>query len=150
MNILITGTSKGLGEGLAKYYLNRGEKVVGLSRSSNKDLGLHENFTFYCIDLSILDSLEDKIKKILKETQKIDLVILNAGILGEIADMQETSLSDIKKVMDVNVWSNKILIDNIIKHNNPVQIVAISSGAAVSGSRGWNAYSLSKAALNMQ
>jgi benzil reductase ((S)-benzoin forming) len=149
MNILITGTSKGLGEGLAKYYLNRGEKVVGLSRSSNKDLGLHENFTFYCIDLSILDSLEDKIKKILKETQKIDLVILNAGILGEIADMQETSLSDIKKVMDVNVWSNKILIDNIIKHNNPVQIVAISSGAAVSGSRGWNAYSLSKAALNM-
>jgi NAD(P)-dependent dehydrogenase (short-subunit alcohol dehydrogenase family) len=29
------------------------------------------------------------------------------------------------------------------------QVVAVSSGAAVSGARGWNAYSLSKAALNM-
>ncbi|MDD2198643.1 MAG: SDR family NAD(P)-dependent oxidoreductase, partial [Bacteroidales bacterium] len=73
----------------------------------------------------------------------------NAGILGKIADMRESSLTNIKKVMDTNVWSNKILIDNLVKYNTPNQIVAISSGAAISGSRGWNAYSLSKAALNM-
>lgn len=149
MNILITGTSKGLGEGLATYYLNKGYKVIGLSRSSNNNLRSYENFAYYSIDLSDLDSLPAKLKSILVKTQKIDLAILNAGILGKIADMRESSLDNIKKVMDTNVWSNKVLIDNLAKYNIPNQIVAISSGAAVSGSRGWNAYSLSKAALNM-
>jgi len=149
MNILITGTSKGLGEGLAKYYLNKGYIVIGLSRSSNTDLRSYENFTYYSVDLSDLDSLPAKFKSILVNTPKIDLAILNAGILGKIADMRESSLTNIKKVMDTNVWSNKILIDNLVKYNIPNQIVAISSGAAISGSRGWNAYSLSKAALNM-
>ncbi|MDD4234927.1 MAG: SDR family NAD(P)-dependent oxidoreductase [Bacteroidales bacterium] len=149
MNILITGTSKGLGEGLAKYYLNKGYIVIGLSRSSNTDLRSYENFTYYSLDLSNLDSLPAKFKSILVNTPKIDLAILNAGILGKIADMRESSLTNIKKVMDTNVWSNKILIDNLVKYNIPNQIVAISSGAAISGSRGWNAYSLSKAALNM-
>jgi len=149
MNILITGTSKGLGEGLARYYLNKGYIVIGLSRSSNNDLHSYENFTYYSLDLSNLDSLPAKFKSILVNTPKIDLAILNAGILGKIADMRESSLTNIKKVMDTNVWSNKILIDNLVKYNIPNQIVAISSGAAISGSRGWNAYSLSKAALNM-
>ncbi|HRW20513.1 MAG TPA: SDR family NAD(P)-dependent oxidoreductase [Bacteroidales bacterium] len=149
MNILITGTSKGLGEGLARYYLNKGYIVIGLSRSSNTDLRSYENFTYYSVDLSDLDSLPAKFKSILVNTPKIDLAILNAGILGKIADMRESSLTNIKKVMDTNVWSNKILIDNLVKYNIPNQIVAISSGAAISGSRGWNAYSLSKAALNM-
>ena len=149
MNILITGTSKGLGEGLARYYLNKGYIVIGLSRSSNTDLRSYENFTYYSVDLSDLDSLPAKFKSILVNTPKIDLAILNAGILGKIADMRESSLTNIKKVMDTNVWSNKILIDNLVKYNTPNQIVAISSGAAISGSRGWNAYSLSKAALNM-
>ena len=149
MNILITGTSKGLGEGLARHYLNKGYIVIGLSRSSNNNLHSYENFTYYSVDLSNLDSLPAKFKSILVNTPKIDLAILNAGILGKIADMRESSLTNIKKVMDTNVWSNKILIDNLVKYNTPNQIVAISSGAAISGSRGWNAYSLSKAALNM-
>lgn len=64
--------------------------------------------------------------------------------------MKDTSLEDIGKVMDVNVWANKLLIDVLFDTVHEVhQLVAISSGAAVSGSRGWNAYSLSKATLNM-
>ncbi len=52
--------------------------------------------------------------------------------------------------MDINVWANKILIDVIFDSVKTVnQVIAISSGASVSGSRGWNAYSLSKATLNM-
>ena len=51
--------------------------------------------------------------------------------------------------MRVNVWSNKLILDWLIRRQLPVdQIVAISSGAAVNMSYGWGAYSLSKAALN--
>jgi benzil reductase ((S)-benzoin forming) len=59
-------------------------------------------------------------------------------------------VTEIRQVMDINVWSNKVLIDLMysnLKHIS--QIVAISSGAAIYGNRGWNSYSLSKAALNM-
>jgi benzil reductase ((S)-benzoin forming) len=76
--------------------------------------------------------------------------VLNAGVIAEIKDLQHTGLDEIKRVMDINVWSNKILIDLLISQEEPPkQIAAISSGASVYGNRGWNAYSLSKAALNM-
>lgn len=59
-------------------------------------------------------------------------------------------LDEIEKVMNVNVWANKVLIDLLFRRLDEIdQIVAISSGASVSGSRGWNAYALSKATLNM-
>lgn len=80
----------------------------------------------------------------------MDLVILNAGILNDIRDLKDTDIEEIKKVMDVNVWANKVLIDVLFEQLDSIhQVVAISSGAAVSGTRGWNAYALSKATLNM-
>ena len=56
---------------------------------------------------------------------------------------------DVKAVMEVNVWANKELIDTLHAHAHVKQIVGISSGAAVNGSKGWGAYSLSKSGLNM-
>ena len=46
--------------------------------------------------------------------------------------------------------ANKWLLDLIFASGREVkQVVAISSGASRSGQRGWNGYSISKAALNM-
>lgn len=149
MKIFITGISSGIGLGLAEYYLNEGNTVYGISRSSSKALEQHGNYNYLSVDLAKLDEIEGEIKPFLASTANLDLVILNAGILPQIADMRDTSLEEINKVMDVNVWANKILLDTILQHASPAQVVAISSGAAVSGARGWNAYSLSKAALNM-
>ena len=150
MKILITGTSSGLGFGLAKYYLQQKHTVYGISRRSSDELNRHENFHFLSQDISNFDELGENIAGFLENTDSLDLVILNAGMLNEIKDMKETSLDEIEKVMNVNVWSNKIIIDTLFAElENIRQIVAVSSGASVSGSRGWNAYSLSKATLNM-
>jgi len=150
MNILITGTSSGLGYGLAKHYLNNNHQVFGISRSQNTELNSYKNFKFLSHDISRFDEMKPKLAAFLEKEEKLDLLILNAGILNEIKDLYFTSLEEIKKVMDVNVWANKILIDLLFRRLQSIdQIVAISSGASVSGSRGWNAYSLSKATLNM-
>ncbi len=150
MNVLITGTGSGLGYGLAKYYLNEGHTVYGISRKIKDEQKQHPNFRFLMQDISRFREVETNLLSFLKGVNLLDLVILNAGILNEIKDLKETSLDEIKKVMDVNVWSNKILIESLFKTVKQIdQIVAVSSGAAVSGSRGWNAYSLSKATLNM-
>lgn len=150
MKILITGTSSGLGYGLAKYYLKEGHVVYGISRRIRDEQKEHPNFRFLLQDISRFREVETNLISFLKEANSLDLVILNAGILNEIKELKETSLDEIKKTMDVNVWANKIVIESLFKTVGEInQVVAISSGAAVSGSRGWNAYSLSKATLNM-
>jgi len=150
MNIFITGTSSGLGNGLAKFYLHNGHTVFGVSRSLNDELKTFENYEFLVQDISHFGVIETNFASFLKGVKKLDLVILNAGALSKIKDLRDTGLDEIKRIMDVNVWANKIIIDTLFQQINTIdQVVAVSSGASVSGARGWNAYSLSKATLNM-
>lgn len=150
MNILITGTSKGLGSGLARFYLEKDYTVYGISRNRNKDLENYPRFRFLSQDLSEFSVMKKTIPGFIEEVKEFDLVILNAGVISEIKDMKDCSLEEIKKVMDINVWSNKVLIDLLFDGATSIkQLAAISSGASVYGNRGWNAYSISKAALNM-
>jgi NAD(P)-dependent dehydrogenase (short-subunit alcohol dehydrogenase family) len=149
MKVLITGTSSGIGFGLSLHYLQAGHEVYGISRKINNELNTYAKFNFKSLDLSQFEEIETTFTAWIKPVGKFDLVILNAGILPVIADMKDTTLESIYKVMDVNVWANKLLLDELFKQTDVDQVIAISSGAAVSGSRGWNAYSLSKATLNM-
>jgi benzil reductase ((S)-benzoin forming) len=150
MNILITGTNSGLGYGLAKYFLDLGHTVFGISRRQNEELKSHQNFRFLYQDISRFSEIETNVGSFLSGIKNLDIVILNAGMLKEIKDMKDTSMDEIHEVMNVNVWSNKVLIDILFRQMDEVsQVVGISSGASVSGSRGWNAYALSKATLNM-
>jgi NAD(P)-dependent dehydrogenase (short-subunit alcohol dehydrogenase family) len=150
MNILITGTSSGVGHGLANYYLDKGHTVFGISRNSNRDLDQNDKFNYLSLDLTRFGEIENKLYNFLKDIKSIDLAILNAGQLNEIKDLKDTTIEEIQAIMNINVWANKRLIDFLTTHIQTLdQVVAISSGAAVSGSRGWNAYSLSKATLNM-
>ena len=87
---------------------------------------------------------------LLSEVKRLDLVVLNAGVLGQIRELNKTSMEEIKQVMDINLWANKVAMDWL--HGSGIQIhqiVFMSSGAAVNGSKGWSGYTLSKAALNM-
>jgi len=150
MKILITGTSSGLGYGLAMHYLEDDHQVYGISRKTNDNLSKYSKFSFLQLDIADFESLKKEIPVFLKDVQSLELVILNAGILKDIKDLRDTSVEEIRQVMDVNVWANKVLIDALFETLDHInQIVAISSGAAVSGTRGWNAYSLSKVTLNM-
>ncbi len=150
MNVLITGTSSGLGFGLAGNYLENGHNVFGISRKMNETLNEFSNFNFLVQDISRFSELQTNLVSFLKEVEVLDLVILNAGVLSEIKDLKDTGLDEIEKVMQINVWANKVLIDILFQVAGAIkQLVAVSSGAAVSGARGWNAYSLSKATLNM-
>ena len=150
MNALITGTSSGIGNALAREYLEKGARVYGISRRLNDNLRKYAEYHHLSHDLSDHTTLEEKLRRLLNEERLLDQVILNAGMLPEIKDMRDTSLEEIRSVMNVNVWANKVLLDGLFKLVPEIyQVVAISSGASHSGARGWNAYALSKATLNM-
>lgn len=149
MRVCITGVSSGLGGGLAKVYLEQGAEVYGCSRRKPADLvrqGLH----FASVDLADAVAGSARFAELIDPVTHFDLVILNAGKLGEIRDMEDTPLDDLRETMEINVWANKWLLDSLYAGGRRIdQVVAISSGASQSGSRGWNGYSVSKAALNM-
>jgi len=148
-NILITGVSTGLGLALAQEYLSQGDNVYAIGRTLPKQLSNNPRFFFFPYDLNETYMIRNTLDAFVTH-HSFDTVILNAGILGDIQTLDESSLEDIKAVMELNVWANKELIDTLALNAQHVkQIVAISSGAAVNGSKGWAAYSLSKASLNM-
>ena len=146
-HILITGIGSGLGEALAKVYLDNGDSVYAIGRTFPKQFDSNPHFFFFPYDLSKTFMINSDIKPFVQH-QTFDLVILNAGILGEINTLDKIDLDDIKEVMGINVWANKELIDLISQESIVKQVVGISSGAAINASKGWAAYSLSKASLN--
>lgn len=144
--LFISGNSNGLGLGLTRYYINQGDEVFSVSRSACPLQ--HEALHHTQLDLSQLDKICASLEQLLPDA--LDLVILNAGILGNIQDLADTSQQQVDQVMTINVWANKVIIDWLIKKNIRVkQLILVSSGASVNGNRGWGAYSISKAALNM-
>ncbi len=147
-NILITGISSGLGEALAKAYLEKGDHVYAIGREFPKQFDHYTNFFFFPYDLSDTFLIKSDITPFV-QNHSFDLVILNAGVLGPIDTLENVDISNIKEVMEVNVWANKELIDTLAVSASVKQVVGISSGASVNGSKGWGAYSLSKSALNM-
>ena len=145
-NILITGCSSGLGLALTNYYLQKGFKVYGISR--NKPEIQNQNFIHISFDLSQISEIKTSLTTILKEIKNLDLVFLNAGMLGKIKILQELSIEEMQEVYSLNVYANKELLD-ILMQIDVKNIFIISSGASKTGYKGWGSYSLSKAGVNM-
>jgi NAD(P)-dependent dehydrogenase (short-subunit alcohol dehydrogenase family) len=142
----VTGASSGLGAGLARALRRQGWDVYGASRRASGIDGVHDCL----VDLTDYAQVPSALAALLGALPRLDLVVLNAGMLGRIRDLGETSLPALKQVMEINLWANKVVLDWLLAWERPVeQVVLISSGASVLGNRGWGGYALSKAALNM-
>jgi len=150
MNIFITGTSSGIGNGLALEYLKRNVNVWGISRRDITEFSEDEHYQHLQLDLTAAEEVIKLIPDFLSGTNHLDLVILNACILGEIKFTNEVPVDQMKQVFEINVWANKILLDCLFSHGKKIkQVVGISSKAALRSSPGWGSYSLSKAGLDM-
>lgn len=150
MNVFITGNSSGLGLGLTEALLDRDAIIWGMSRrgcplAEHQDDGIRDRKQ----DIGNLNHLEEGLDRLLSDCLRLDLVVLNAGILGRIQEISHADVHDLEHIMRVNVWANKVILDWLIERQIPIdQVVAISSGAAVNLHYGWGGYALSKAALN--
>ena len=158
---IITGASKGLGEQIARRFLDEGISVVGISRSINKQLKTYSESTkatyypFSC-DLSAVDELEDtcdQIKTLVfkKDTEKVYL-INNAATVNPIDVSANHTREAIEKHVNLNVTAPMFTTSRIIhdakKHNTTVFLANISSGAAERSTYGWSLYGATKAAIN--
>jgi len=150
-NIIITGTSRGIGYELVSLFANAGHNVLALSRNNVPISGLGAS-NCYCFPCDITD--EKDIKKavnFVKENWKhVDILINNSGVLVN-KPFKKTSIDDFKDIFDVNVFGAVALTQAVLPFmKKEGHVVNISSMGGVQGSvkfAGLSAYSSSKGAL---
>ena len=146
--IVITGTSRGIGNELARAYLAKGELVVGIGRTNTID---HERYMHIYCDLSDVNQVA---QLSLPHQNEPIVFIHNAGILGEINrfSQQENAVINISEVMQVNFFAGVSIVEKLLQTTAPEQaltIVFISSGAGKRPIASWSAYCASKAAVDL-
>lgn len=150
-NIIITGTSRGIGFELVQLFSKAGHKVLALSRNETpiKTLNL-EGVTCFSFDLNNNESYKKVEDFINSEWQYVDVLINNAGALLN-KPFAETSIKDFESVYKTNVYGVSELTRIVLPFmKNQSHVVTISSMGGVQGSMkfpGLAAYSSSKAAV---
>ncbi|WP_233897796.1 SDR family NAD(P)-dependent oxidoreductase [Tenacibaculum piscium] len=150
-NIVITGTSRGIGFQLAQKFANQGHNVLALSRNTKPLEALnHQKITTLSVDLSNNDALKKVTDFIKKEWKTVDILINNAGKLIN-KPFSELTTTDFQEVYAVNVFAVAELTKNIIPFmKKGSHVVTISSIGGVQGSlkfAGLAAYSSAKGAV---
>ena len=149
-NIIITGTSRGIGFEMALQFANAGHQVLAISRKTPKELIEHSNITCLSVDLSSEKELY-KVSDFLSQTwKKADIIIHNAGSLL-LKPFSQTSQEDFEMVYKVNVFAvanlTRVCLPFLQKGSH---VVTISSMGGIQGSlkfAGLAAYSSSKGAV---
>jgi short-subunit dehydrogenase len=149
-NIIITGTSRGIGYEMALQFANSGYNVLAISRKTPQILIEHENITCLPIDIADENQLQEVGKFISKTWNKVDVLIHNAGALLH-KNFTEITTQEFQNIYKVNVFAvaelTKICIPFMEKGSH---VVTISSMGGIQGSMkfaGLSAYSSSKGAV---
>ncbi|WP_276382125.1 SDR family oxidoreductase [Flavobacterium sp. H4147] len=149
-NIIVTGTSRGIGYELALKFAEAGHRVLAISRKIPQALLEHQNVTCLSVDLADETALS-QVESFLSSTwKKVDAVVHNAGALL-LKPFTETTQADFESIYKVNVFAvanlTRICIPYLEKGSH---VVTISSIGGVRGSlkfAGLAAYSSSKGAV---
>ena len=156
--VVLTGSNRGIGRSILETFSSNGANIFACVRKIDENFlnlikslkKLHGNEIFPIqIDLSNEESIKLAGKKILDEKKEIDVLINNAGIIHT-ALFQMTSQDKIKEIFQVNLFSQTLFTQYILKsmlRKKNGSIIFISSNSAMDGNIGRSAYSSSKAAI---
>ena len=147
-NVVITGTSRGIGYELVQLYGTKNYNVVCLTRDLSTTFN-SKNISVVSTDLSSPESIKNAVDFINDKFSSVDILINNAGKLIN-KPFNKTSFTDFESVY---VFGVAELIRLLLKSfNSPAHIINISSIGGIAGSSkfsGLSAYSSSKGALNI-
>lgn len=152
---LVTGTSSGIGESLARDLLGRGWSVVGISRRAAAiDAPGYTHLRLDLADLAATNAaLESTIRPLIADpaVRRVGLVN-NAALVGLLGPVDQIDSAALLNVYAVNTAAPIHLMGWFLRHLQPkvpLRIVNVSTGAAVTPLSGLGAYGTSKAALRM-
>jgi 3-oxoacyl-[acyl-carrier protein] reductase len=155
--VVVTGGSRGLGAGIARAFLDGGDRVAICARSVTPQVeswlaaaDTADRVLFVPADLSKVEDADAFVKAVVDRWGRIDVLVNNAGfardgILGMFAD------EDLDTVIDLNLKGTLYVTRQVSRRmlaRRSGSIVNISSIVGLSGYRGLTVYSATKAALD--
>jgi NAD(P)-dependent dehydrogenase (short-subunit alcohol dehydrogenase family) len=145
---IITGSTRGIGRGIAEAFVAAGATVV-VSSESAEDTALAAaelGATGITCDVSSGSDLEALVKGTLAAHGALDILVCNAGIVDKRGD---SSVENFDRVMAVNLRSQVALTGLALPHIAERQgsVILIASIGGIRGNAGINAYALAKAGV---
>ena len=154
---IITGAASGIGRATALVFSKEGARLVladiseeGLEETRHLLKMEEANAIIRKTDVAVEKEVKDLIDHAIKTYSQVDILCNNAGITGQLVDVQELDGNDWQRVFEVNVMGAVFATKHVAKHMKERRsgtIVNTSSVAGIRSGGGGNAYSASKAAL---
>lgn len=150
-NVVIVGGTAGIGLAVAEHFAAIGANVIITGRrDSGKSIASGINASYVKMDVSAPASVQAALHQIETHfTDKIDVLILNAGVDLEVGMIGELDIIKFKQLFDINVFGLVDVLNQATQQlNKPSSVIITSSPAGVIQAPGMSAYGASKAALN--
>lgn len=154
---LVTGASRGIGYHCALTLAREGAHVIATARTVG---GLEElddeiqaaggSATLVPFDLTDFDAIDRLGGSIHERWGKLDILVSNAGTLGDLSPVEHVSIKSFEKVMNLNVTANYRLIRSIsplLRLADNARAVFMTADAADKTKPFWSAYTTSQTAL---
>ena len=160
--VVVTGAGKGLGAAFARAWAARGAAVVVNNRTHPGQSSSAEAVAAEIVaagghavaDHSAVDApgaAAELVAHAIAAFGRLDALILNAGISGDIAKVDALGEAELRRVLDINFFANHALVQAALPRLLAApagRILLVSSSAGLHGVRGRAAYAASKGALN--
>ncbi|MBL0925246.1 MAG: SDR family NAD(P)-dependent oxidoreductase [Sphingomonadaceae bacterium] len=154
---LVTGASRGIGAATARALAAQGAHVIITARTA-KDLEAVEDSIFEAggsatiapLDLTDGDSIARLAAAVNERWGKVDMLVLNAAMLGTLAPVPAIDGAEFARLFTLNVTAQQVLIasfDALLRKSEAGRLLALTSSVGAKPRAFWGAYGASKAAL---
>lgn len=158
---IVTGSTSGIGVGIAKLYAGEGAKVVICGRRKEKGQAVVDEIinaggeaTYHFMDITETESIEALMEDTVKKYGKIDILVNNAANVGlKDGRVDELTLEMWDAVFQSDLrgtfYATKCVIPYLQKNETGGSIINIGSMASCGGDLGSTAYACAKAGVDM-
>jgi NAD(P)-dependent dehydrogenase (short-subunit alcohol dehydrogenase family) len=148
---VITGAASGIGEGTARRFIEEGAQVVIADLQEDKGLALAkelgESACFSFCDVTVEDQVAAAVDKAVSEFGKLDCMVNNAGIVGAVGPIKDTSLEVWDRTINIllrGVFLGSKHAARVMMPQESGVILSIASTAGVIGGLGPHVYTAAK------
>jgi NAD(P)-dependent dehydrogenase (short-subunit alcohol dehydrogenase family) len=154
---VVTGASRGIGAATAEALASAGAHVVLVARTASALEQVEERIhaaggsaTIAPLDLTDGESIGKLAVAVAERWQKLDILVLNAAMLGSLTPVQDIDPKEYSRLLSLNLLAPQALIaafDGLLKKSERADVVALTSSVGCEPRAFWGAYGSSKAAL---
>jgi NAD(P)-dependent dehydrogenase (short-subunit alcohol dehydrogenase family) len=154
---VVTGASRGIGAATSVALAAAGAHVILVARTAPALEEVEEHIhaaggsaTIAPLDLTDGESIGKLAIAVAERWEKLDLLVLNAAMLGSLTPVQDIDPKEYSRLLSLNLLANQALIaafDPLLRRAEKADVVALTSSVGSEPRAFWGAYGSSKAAL---